>query len=247
MNNCQYCGGPERDVVKTEISFPECTHKEIHREPKPHTPEDCLRFRLSTVSQELKSLEDKTAVVAPGKPATVEVDGNARAKYDRLRAAVNGTLPRDLEFLDSLQADNARLSAELASLRAAREAELGVCESKCEVVAKLAAELQQARPFMEAITCRHNGYDAEARKAMPTQKEPATPEQAIDELCDEAAGLARAEMSDELAKAKAENERMRAVAVAIVAYQLVIGHYYKGKWKSSGGASKEGENETERH
>ena len=47
------------------------------------------------------------------------------------------------------------------------------------------AEIERLRIYEEAIKSRHNGYDVEARKAMPTLKEPRTPDYALDQLLGE--------------------------------------------------------------
>lgn len=71
----------------------------------------------------------------------------------------------------------------------------------------LAREVQRLRPYEQAVRRAHNGYDPEARDAMPLLKEPVSPKAAIDELLrmadedGEAAGKAMAE---------AEIKRLRA-------------------------------------
>ena len=66
-------------------------------------------------------------------------------------------------------------------------------------------QLAEAKPYMEALRKRHNGYnpDPDYRKAMPDLKEPATPEQALDELIEEANAQGVTEGRMELAEAKA--------------------------------------------
>lgn len=53
-------------------------------------------------------------------------------------------------------------------------------------IKRLTAENAELRKYKDAIMNRHNGYSAEARKAMPTLLEPATPLDAIDDLTKEA-------------------------------------------------------------
>lgn len=51
-----------------------------------------------------------------------------------------------------------------------------------EVLHELLDEIERLRPFRDAITQRHNGYNTDARAAMPELKEPESPQQALDEL-----------------------------------------------------------------
>jgi len=52
----------------------------------------------------------------------------------------------------------------------------------------------EVNPFEAALRRRHNGYCEAAREAMPTLREPQSPDQALDELIEEARELAISEM-----------------------------------------------------
>ena len=79
----------------------------------------------------------------------------------------------------------------------------------------LRRQLAEAKPYMNALRNRHNGYKAEYREAMPDFKEPATPEQALDELIEEANAQGVTEGRMELAEAKAARETAEAAALAM--------------------------------
>ena len=54
------------------------------------------------------------------------------------------------------------------------------------LLAEKDAEIAQLRPYYDAVRNAYNGYDPEARAAMPGLSEPATPADAISQLLEEA-------------------------------------------------------------
>ena len=99
-------------------------------------------------------------------------------------AALRGRGPFEVKHFDGLSyvSDG---SAMMLTDEMVKDA-LNLALTADEALAAKDAEIARLRPYYDAVRAAHNGYDPEARAAMPTLQEPATPEQAIKDLLGEA-------------------------------------------------------------